>query len=216
MTTPTDPGALTGHPIIPVVVIDDADFAVDAVAALRAGGIACAEITLRTPAAIAAIEKVAHDGQTLVGAGTVLTPEDVDTVADAGARFVVTPGFARDVVDRAVERGLDVLPGVATASEVLDAVRAGLHTVKLFPADLLGGLAMVRALGGPFPQVRFVPSGGVSPANLGEYLEHPRVPAVSGSWMIGRELLRVRDTAAIERLSAEAVNLARAALAGRP
>jgi 2-dehydro-3-deoxyphosphogluconate aldolase/(4S)-4-hydroxy-2-oxoglutarate aldolase len=216
MTTPTGPGALTGHRIIPVVVLDDADFAVDAVAALRAGGISCAEITLRTPAAIAAIEKVAQVGETLVGAGTVLTPHDVDAVADAGARFVVTPGFARDVVERAVERGLDVLPGVATASEVLEAVRAGLGTVKLFPADLLGGLAMVRALGGPFPQVRFVPSGGVSPANLGEYLEHPRVPAVSGSWMIGRELLRSRDTVAIERLSAQAVNLARAALAGRP
>jgi 2-dehydro-3-deoxyphosphogluconate aldolase/(4S)-4-hydroxy-2-oxoglutarate aldolase len=208
--------ALEGHPVIPVVVLDDADFAVDALAALRAGGIACAEITLRTPAALDAIENVAQDGATLVGAGTVLTPDDVDRVADAGARFVVTPGFARDVVDRAAERGLDVLPGVATASEVLEAVRAGLSAVKLFPADLLGGLGMVRALGGPFPEMRFVPSGGVSPANLGEYLEHPRVPAVSGSWMIGRELLRARDMAAIERLSAEAVHLARAAQAGRP
>lgn len=205
---------LDAHPVIPVVVLDDAGFAVDALAALRAGGIACAEITLRTPAALAAIERVAQDGATLVGAGTVLTPDDVDRVADAGARFAVTPGFARDVVERAVERGLDVLPGVATASEVLAAVRAGIGTVKLFPADLLGGLAMVRALGGPFPEVQFVPSGGVSPTNLGDYLGDPRVPAVSGSWMIGRDLLRARDTAAIERLSAEAVTLARAAQAG--
>ena len=135
----------------------------------------------------------------------------MDQVADAGAQFVVTPGFAHDVVDRALERGLAVLPGVATPTEVQAAVRTGLQTVKLFPADLLGGLRMVRALAGPFPTVGFVPSGGVSPQNAGDYLRDLSVPAVSGSWMATRDLLRGRDYEAIARLSRDATALAEAA-----
>jgi 2-dehydro-3-deoxyphosphogluconate aldolase/(4S)-4-hydroxy-2-oxoglutarate aldolase len=197
------PGVLVGHPIVPVVVIDDAAIAVPAAEALVAGGIGCIEVTLRTSAGLAAIEAL-QSTEIVVGAGTVLTPEDVDRVADAGARFIVTPGFAPDVVARALERGLDVLPGVATATEVQAALRTGLGAVKLFPADRLGGIDMISALAGPFPTTAFVPSGGVSAANLRAYLSHPNVPAVSGSWMIGRALLRDHDFAAIERLSREA------------
>jgi 2-dehydro-3-deoxyphosphogluconate aldolase / (4S)-4-hydroxy-2-oxoglutarate aldolase len=204
-------GVFAGHAIVPVVVIDDASFAVDAAAALRAGGIGCVEVTLRTAAGLDAIEAIAGEGASVVGAGTVLTPDDVDRASDVGAQFIVTPGFARDVVDRALELGLGVLPGVATATEVQSAVRGGLTAVKLFPADRLGGIAMIGALVGPFPTMGFVPSGGVSAANLSEYLSHPNVPAVSGSWMVGRELLRARDTAEIERLSLEASAIARAA-----
>lgn len=199
------PGVLRSHRIVPVVVLDDEAGAVDAAAALRDGGIGCIEITLRTPAGLPSIRAVAARGDTIVGAGTVLTPRDVELVADAGARFVVTPGFADDVVGRAQQLGLTVLPGVATPTEVQAAMRAGLETVKLFPADRLGGLAMVRALAGPFPSIGFVPSGGVSPANMSDYLRDPSVPAVSGSWMVGRELLRARDFAEIARLSHEAV-----------
>lgn len=204
------PGVLSGHTIVPVLVIDDAEFAVDAAGALLAGGIGCVEITLRTAAGLPAIRAVARAGTTLVGAGTVLTPDEVDLVADAGARFVVTPGFAVDVVERALERGLDVLPGVATATEVQAAMRAGLRAVKLFPADRLGGLQMVQALSGPFPAMGFVPSGGVSAANVGDYLRHPSVPAVSGSWMITRDALAARDVDGIERMSREAVTAASA------
>lgn len=204
------PGVLAGHRIVPVLVIDDADGALDAVAALAEGGIGCAEITLRTAAGLSSIAAAGAAG-IIVGAGTVLTPDEVDRVADAGARFVVTPGFAQDVVERALERGLAVLPGVATPTEVQTALRAGLQTVKLFPADRLGGLDMVRALAGPFPATGFVPSGGVSPDNVGDYLRHASVPAVSGSWMATRELLRARDYETIARLSREAVALADAA-----
>ena len=202
------PPALAGHRIVPVLVLDDAGFAVDAAAALAAGGIGCVEITLRTPAALAAIAALAETGTTLVGVGTVTSPEDVARAADAGARFVITPGVDRGVIDAALERGLDVLPGVATATDVMTVLRTGLRAVKLFPADLLGGVDMVSALAGPFPGVAFVPSGGVSPLNLAAYLRHANVPAVSGSWMASRQLLASRDTTTIERLSREATTLA--------
>ncbi|MGB3909924.1 MAG: bifunctional 4-hydroxy-2-oxoglutarate aldolase/2-dehydro-3-deoxy-phosphogluconate aldolase [Pseudolysinimonas sp.] len=205
------PPTLAGHRIVPVLVIDDAGFAVDAAAALAAGGIGCVEITLRTPAALVAITAVADAGTTLVGVGTVTTPDDVARAADAGARFVITPGVDRDVIEACLERGLDVLPGAATATDVMTVMRTGLRAVKLFPADLLGGVDMVAALAGPFPGVAFVPSGGVSPLNLGAYLGHPNVPAVSGSWMASRQLLASRDVASIERLSREATSAAGAA-----
>jgi 2-dehydro-3-deoxyphosphogluconate aldolase/(4S)-4-hydroxy-2-oxoglutarate aldolase len=201
------PPALAGHRIVPVLVIDDAGFAVDAAAALAAGGIGCVEITLRTPAALAAITAVADAGTTLVGVGTVTTPDDVARAADAGARFVITPGVDRDVIDACLQRGLDILPGAATATDVMAVLRSGLRAVKLFPADLLGGVDMISALAGPFPDVAFVPSGGVSPLNLAAYLGHPNVPAVSGSWMASRQLLASRDVATVERLSREATDL---------
>lgn len=209
------PGALAGHRVVPVLVIDEYDDAVDTAAALADGGIGCLEITLRTPAGLPSIAAVAASGLgVLVGAGTVLTPDEVDLVADAGARFVVTPGFAPDVVERALARELAVLPGVATPTEVQAAIRTGLPAVKLFPADRLGGLAMVRALAGPFPTIGFVPSGGVSPQNARDYLEHGSVPAVSGSWMATRDMISGRDLDAIARLSREAVALSDA-VAGR-
>lgn len=207
------PGVLGGQRIVPVLVVDDAATAVDAAAALSEAGIGCAEITLRTPEGLPAIAAVAGAGSVLVGAGTVLTPGDVDLVADAGARFIVTPGLAADVVERALALGLEVLPGVATATEVQSALRVGVGVVKLFPADRLGGLDMVRSLAGPFPHTGFVPSGGVTAANLGDYLRHPAVPAVSGSWMVGRDLLRVGDVEIIGRLSREAVAAADEAVA---
>ncbi|BDZ54087.1 bifunctional 4-hydroxy-2-oxoglutarate aldolase/2-dehydro-3-deoxy-phosphogluconate aldolase [Agromyces marinus] len=198
--------SLDGRRFVPVVVIDDAGLAEPVAEALLAGGIGCAEITLRTPAGIDAIAALRDLDGFAVGAGTVLTPDDVDRVVDAGARFVVSPGLAEDVVDRARTHGVDVVPGVATATEVQRAVRLGLDRLKLFPAGQLGGLGMITALAGPFPGVRFLPSGGVTETNAADYLASKHVFAVSGSWMVTRELIAARDFAAIARLSRAAVD----------
>ncbi|HEX4056902.1 MAG TPA: bifunctional 4-hydroxy-2-oxoglutarate aldolase/2-dehydro-3-deoxy-phosphogluconate aldolase [Galbitalea sp.] len=195
--------------IIPVVVIDDAAKAPDVAAALVEGGIGCAEITLRTPDGLAAIKATAGVGDFVVGAGTVLSAEQVEACVDAGARFIVSPGFDDDVVAAAQAHGIDVLPGVATASEIQRAVRAGLEVVKFFPADRLGGLSTIAALAAPFTNVRFVPSGGVSPGNAREYLEHPAIHSISGSWMASRATIAAGDFESIARLAREAVALTR-------
>jgi 2-dehydro-3-deoxyphosphogluconate aldolase/(4S)-4-hydroxy-2-oxoglutarate aldolase len=191
--------------IVPVVVIDDAARATELAAALMAGGIPCAEITLRTEAGAAAMAAAASVPGFTVGAGTVLTPDDVDRSADRGAEFIVSPGFDEQVVERALARGLGVLPGIATATELQRARRAGLEAVKFFPADRLGGLDTIAALAAPFPTMRFVPSGGVGPHNAADYLEHPAVLAVSGSWMVPRSEIAAGAFDAIERLTAQAV-----------
>jgi 2-dehydro-3-deoxyphosphogluconate aldolase/(4S)-4-hydroxy-2-oxoglutarate aldolase len=190
--------------IVPVIVIDDDAFASEVAAALSVGGIRCAEITLRTPAGLRAIEAVAGAEDFVVGAGTVLTAEQVDQCVDAGAEFIVSPGFDDEVVERAQHHGIAVLPGVATATEIQRAIRAGLDAVKFFPADRLGGLETIRSLAAPFPGLRFVPSGGVTVGNALEYLAHPAILAVSGSWMATRDLIRAGDFTTIQRLSAEA------------
>jgi 2-dehydro-3-deoxyphosphogluconate aldolase/(4S)-4-hydroxy-2-oxoglutarate aldolase len=194
--------------IVPVIVIDDPRAAPDLAAALDAGGIGCAEITLRTAGGIAAISAIAA-GQPrfVVGAGTVLTIHDVDRVADTGASFVVSPGLDEAVVDRARDRGLAALPGIATATELQRAVGAGLERVKFFPAGSLGGVDAIDALSGPFPGIRFLPSGGVSASNARTYLASAAVFAVSGSWMAPRELIAARDWDEIARRSAAAVAL---------
>jgi 2-dehydro-3-deoxyphosphogluconate aldolase/(4S)-4-hydroxy-2-oxoglutarate aldolase len=207
MTTERVLGLLAGIRIVPVVVIDDEAFAPEVAAALSAGGIRCAEITLRTPAGLRSLEAIAGMHDFIVGAGTVLTADHVDRCVDAGAEFIVSPGFDAEVVERAQHHGVAVLPGVATATEIQRALRAGLDVVKLFPADRLGGLDTIRSLVGPFPGLRFVPSGGVTRGNTLEYLAHPAVLAVSGSWMVTRELIRAGEFATIERLSTEASSL---------
>ncbi len=196
---------LTRIRIVPVVVIDDATQAADLAAALVAGGIPCAEITLRTNAGPAALQAAAAVPGFTVGAGTVLTAEDVDRSADSGAEFIVSPGFDAEVVDRALGRGLAVLPGIATATELQRARRAGLDAVKFFPADRLGGLGTIGALAGPFPTMRFLPSGGVGALNAAEYLAHPAVFAVGGSWMVPRAALAAGAFDVIAGLSAQAM-----------
>ena len=153
--------------LLPVVVLHDASVARRLAAAVLGGGLSCIEVTFRTDAAEDAIRAMAGEEGLLVGAGTVLTAPQVDRAVDAGARFVVSPGFAPAVVGRCRELDIPVFPGVATASEVQMALDAGLETVKFFPAEQLGGAAMVRALAAPFRSVRFVPTGGVTAANLG-------------------------------------------------
>jgi 2-dehydro-3-deoxyphosphogluconate aldolase / (4S)-4-hydroxy-2-oxoglutarate aldolase len=193
--------------IVPVVVIDDAAKAPDVAAALAAGGIHCAEITLRTAAGLSSIAAIAGTPDFVLGAGTVLTASQVDECVDAGAEFIVSPGLDDEVVARAHERGVIALPGIATATEIQRALRAGLTEVKFFPADRLGGLATIAALAAPFPQVRFMPSGGVSAANAVEYLQHPAIFAIGGSWMVSRQAIADGDFDTLQRLSAEATAL---------
>lgn len=202
--------SLLGRRVIPVVVVRDVAVAHPLGEALAAGGLPVAEVTFRTAAAEAAL-RVLAETDLLVGAGTVLHPELVDRAVEAGARFVVTPGFSDAVVSRCAELGVPVIPGVATASEVMAALAHGLDVLKLFPAGVAGGPALLRALAGPFPDVRFVPTGGVSAASMADYLRLSCVAAVGGSWMVAPSLLEAGDFAEVTRLTTEAVALARGA-----
>ena len=201
-----DPG------IVPVVEIAAVDRAVGLGRALLAAGLPCAEITFRTAAATDAIRAL-RDAcpDLLVGAGTILRAEQVDAAMDAGAAFLVAPGFNRRVVERALERGVPIVPGVATPTEVEGVLEVGLQTMKFFPAEVAGGVAFLKAVAPVYPTVRFVPTGGIAPSNLAAYLGLPNVLACGGSWMVRRDLVDAGDTEAIERLATEAVALARTA-----
>ncbi|WP_456823478.1 bifunctional 4-hydroxy-2-oxoglutarate aldolase/2-dehydro-3-deoxy-phosphogluconate aldolase [Cellulomonas sp. P5_E12] len=198
---------LAAHRLVPVVVIDDAAHADALAQALVDGGLPVAEVTFRTAAAAEAIRAIAARGDVLVGAGTVLTPQQVDAAVAAGASYVVSPGTSRAVVERCQEHGILALPGAVTATEVQAALELGLTTVKFFPAGTSGGAKAVAALAAPFGDVGFVPTGGIGPANLAEYLALPSVRAVGGSWMVPRELIRAGDLDAVRDLTAEAVSL---------
>ncbi|MET0788140.1 MAG: bifunctional 4-hydroxy-2-oxoglutarate aldolase/2-dehydro-3-deoxy-phosphogluconate aldolase [Cellulomonas sp.] len=198
---------LAAHRLVPVVVIDDAARADALAQALVDGGLPVAEVTFRTAAAADAIRAIAARGDVLVGAGTVLTPQQVDEAVAAGAAYVVSPGTSRAVVERCQEHGILALPGAVTATEVQAALELGLSTVKFFPAGTSGGAKAVAALAAPFGDVGFVPTGGIGPANLAEYLALPSVRAVGGSWMVPRDLVRAGDLDAVRDLTAEAVSL---------
>lgn len=200
--------ALTRARLVPVVVIDSAGDAGLLGAALVAGGLPVAEVTFRTAAAGEAIRALVARGDILVGAGTVLTPEQVDQAVAAGASYVVSPGLSRAVVERCRERGVLALPGAVTATEVQAALELGVSTVKFFPAGTSGGAAAVAALAAPFGGVRFVPTGGIGPKNLADYLALPCVAAVGGSWMVPRDRIAAGDFEGIRALTAEAVALA--------
>ena len=193
--------------VVPVVVIDDVSDAPGLADALVEGGLPCAEITLRTPAAQHAIEILACRTELLVGAGTVIDVDQARRAIDAGARFVVTPGLDAAVVRHCQSHGVDVLPGVATATEILGALREGVDVVKLFPAAQLGGPAMLAALAAPFPQLRFVPTGGVGPREAEEYLGSRAVLAVGGSWVAPRRCSRRLRFDEIRRLASDAARL---------
>ncbi len=180
---------LGGHRIVPVVVLDDPARADALSAALVEGGLPVAEATFRTPGAAAVLRRLAERDDLVVGAGTVLTVRQVDEALDAGAGFVVSPGLSAAVVRRCQEAGVPVVPGVATPSEVMQALDLGLDTVKFFPAEANGGLPTIKALAAAFPQVRFMPTGGITLDSAPSYLAHPAVAAVGGSWMVAPDLL---------------------------
>jgi 2-dehydro-3-deoxyphosphogluconate aldolase/(4S)-4-hydroxy-2-oxoglutarate aldolase len=200
--------------LIPVVVLDEVADAGPLASALVAGGLPVVEVAFRTSAASEAIRLMAGRGDLLVGAGTVLTVEQVDQAVAAGAEFIVSPGLSRAVVERCREHGVLALPGAVTATEIQAALEMGISTVKFFPAGACGGAAAVAALAAPFGGVSFVPTGGIGPATLGEYLDVPAVAAVGGSWMVPRDRIGSGDFDEVRRRTAEAVALARGAAGG--
>jgi 2-dehydro-3-deoxyphosphogluconate aldolase/(4S)-4-hydroxy-2-oxoglutarate aldolase len=190
-------------PVMPVVVIDDAADAVPVARALLAGGIGVIELTLRTPAALSAIERVAAEVPDIViGAGTVVSPDQAKQAADAGAQFLVTPGCTDAVVDACFESGLPFLPGASTVSEAMRLAERGLSALKFFPAEASGGVAYLKSIAGPLPFLRFCPTGGIAVASAPSYLALPNVGCIGGSWLTAS-----LDVATIEKLAAEAAAL---------
>lgn len=172
-------------PVVPVVVLEDAMHAVPLAEALLEGGVGIMEVTLRSEAALASIEVIAASvPQMQVGAGTVINTQDLLRVRDAGGRFSFSPGISAELLECAAEENITFIPGVATASEVMQAMNAGIEACKLFPATAVGGVSLLKGFGGPFPQMRFCPTGGVSPDNMNEFLVLPNVLCVGGSWIV--------------------------------
>ena len=199
-------------PVIPVIVLNDVAHAVPMALALVAGGIRILEVTLRTPQALACIESIVKAvPDAVVGAGTVRTPADAKAAANAGAKFAVSPGYTAAVGQACRDQGLSLLPGVATGSEIMMAQQDGFTELKFFPAMLAGCLSMLKAWGGPFFDVRFCPTGGVTSQNAIEFLSLPNVACVGGSWLVPADALAQGDWARIEKLAREASQLKRSA-----
>jgi 2-dehydro-3-deoxyphosphogluconate aldolase / (4S)-4-hydroxy-2-oxoglutarate aldolase len=199
---------LAAHKVIPVVVLQDAAHAAPLAAALVEGGLPVAEITFRTAAAEESIQIMAARGDLLVGAGTVVSVDQVDRAVAAGATFIVSPGTSLPVVRRCLQLGIPVIPGAVTASEVMTLLDEGITTIKFFPAGTSGGPTAIAALSAPFGGVSFIPTGGVGPGNLHTYLALPAVIAAGGSWMVPANLVAACDTKAIAQLCADATLLA--------
>lgn len=195
-------------PIIPVLVIDDVAHARPLAEALVAGGLPALEVTLRTPSALEAITAMGEVAGGIPGAGTLLTPDDVKRAVDAGARFGVSPGATDALLDAAEAEGLPLLPGAASPTEAMRLLARGYSVQKFFPAAAAGGVPFLKALSSPLPQVRFCPTGGVSPDNAADYLALANVICAGGSWVAPRALMEAGDWAAITALAAQAATLA--------
>lgn len=196
--------------VVPVVVLEDDSHAASLAQAMMAGGLGIAEVTFRTAGAAKALAAMAQESDMLVGAGTVVTPEQVKQAKRAGATFIVSPGLREDVVKTCQDEQLPVLPGVANASDIMNAIALGLDVVKFFPAGVNGGAKAIKALAAPFPNIHFMPTGGVSESNLADYLSIPAVCAVGGSWMVPNSAVDAGDFAAITELCRGAVAAAAA------
>lgn len=195
--------------VVPVIVIDDPDDAVPLARALAAGGLACAEVTFRTPRALEALRRIADEvPEMFIGAGTVLTPAQAKAARNAGAQFIVAPGFGPRMVDYCLEQSLPVYPGVCTPTEVEAALEKGLTTLKFFPAEQSGGLAFLKAIAGPYVGVNFMPTGGINVNNIATYLAFNRVVACGGSWMAPTEWIAAKQFDRIRDESRRAVEAA--------
>lgn len=194
--------------IVPVIVLNDANKAVPLAKALLAGGITVMEITFRTAAASESIAAVSREvPEMLVGAGTVITIDQMDAAIAAGAKFLVSPGSDIELIKAAAERKCPILPGAVTPSEIMAGLKLGIKMFKFFPAENYGGLATLKSLGAPFTDISFVPTGGISEKNVSAYLENSRISAVGGSWMAPAKLIDAGDFATIEEKTREAVAL---------
>lgn len=195
-------------PVVPVVVIEDAGDAVPLARALVVGGLPAIEVTLRTPAALDAIRAIADEvPDAVVGAGTVIAPEQVGACVAAGARFLVSPGWTDALLTAMRASGVPFLPGVSTTSEVVALLERGVREMKFFPAQAAGGTAYLKSLAGPLPQARFCPTGGIGPGTAPEYLSLPNVGCVGGSWMVPADAVAAGDWARIEELARAAAGL---------
>ncbi|MFY7064890.1 bifunctional 4-hydroxy-2-oxoglutarate aldolase/2-dehydro-3-deoxy-phosphogluconate aldolase [Nocardiopsis changdeensis] len=208
-TTPRTGGDILAlAPVMPVVVLHDAEAAVPLARALVAGGLPGIEVTLRTPAALGAIERIAAEvPEAVVGAGTVTTPELAGAAAEAGARFLVSPGATDTLAAAMADTGLPFLPGVSTVSEALAMLERGVSELKFFPAEAAGGAAFLKSLSGPLPGVRFCPTGGITPASAPDYLALPNVGCVGGSWLTPADAVAAGDLDRITGLAREAAAL---------
>lgn len=197
------------YAVVPVVVLNNADDAVPLADALIKGGLPCAEVTFRTDAAEESIRRICESfPDMLVGAGTVLTTEQVERAHKAGAKFIVSPGFDPEIIDCCISIGLPVLPGCITPSEIAQAVKRGLKVVKFFPAEQSGGVAMIKAMAAPYSMVKFMPTGGISTKNLADYLSCDKILCCGGSWMVKEDLIRSGSFDKITDMTREATALA--------
>lgn len=195
--------------VVPVVVLDDAKDALPLAKALMEGGLPCAEVTFRTEAAQESIKLMAKEyPDMLVGAGTVLTTKQVDQAIEAGAKFIVSPGFDSEIVDYCQEKGIEVFPGCVSPSEVAQAVKKGLKVVKFFPAEQAGGIDMIKAMAAPYNELKFMPTGGINPKNLKDYLTFDKILCCGGSWMVKGNLVKEGAFDKIKELTKEAKQLA--------
>ena len=208
MTSPLPLPWLGRGPIVPVIVIEDAAIAVSLARALVAGGLSALEVTLRTPAALGSIEAIVKAvPEAAIGAGTVRMPIDATRARDAGAAFAVSPGYTHDLGNACIDLGLPLLPGVATASEVMLAYADGHRFCKFFPAVAAGGIPVLQALAGPFPDVQFCPTGGLTETNASGFLALPTVPVCGGTWLTPPKLVAEHDWPAITELASRAAAL---------
>ncbi|MBC9712483.1 bifunctional 4-hydroxy-2-oxoglutarate aldolase/2-dehydro-3-deoxy-phosphogluconate aldolase [Streptomyces sp. TRM66268-LWL] len=205
---PSAPSVLDLAPVVPVVVIDEVADAVPLARALVAGGLPAIEVTLRTPAALDAIRAIAAGvPDAVVGAGTVISAANVRDAVDAGARFLVSPGWTDSLLEAMQGSGVPFLPGVSTTSEVVALIERGVTEMKFFPAEAAGGTPYLKSLGGPLPQARFCPTGGIGPASAPAYLALKNVGCVGGSWMLPADAVAAKDWARVEQLAREAAAL---------
>lgn len=200
---------MTGQPVIPVIVLDDAKDAVPMAKALVAGGLPAIEITLRTDAALESIRRVAAEvPDALVGAGTILNAAQFDEAVEAGSKFIVSPGLTPELVDAAEGSPVPLLPGAVTSSEIMAALEDGYSLLKFFPAEQAGGAAYLKSLSSPFGGVKFCPTGGVSATNAADYLSLPNVLCVGGSWVAPKDAVAAGDWDRVTALAKEAAGLA--------
>ena len=198
-------------PVIPVIVIEDEKTAVPMAQALVGGGLRVLEVTLRTPAGLPGIKRIAEEvPDAVVGAGTVLTPADVSATVAAGARFLVSPGSSKELIRAMLDSGALPLPGTATASEVMALLDQGLNHMKFFPAQPAGGVPYLKSLAGPLPMVRFCPTGGITPETAPQFLALKNVACVGGSWMLPADALAAGDWARVRDLAQQAAGLGQA------
>lgn len=202
---------LSEYGVVPVVVLNRVEDAKPLAKALCDGGLKCAEVTFRTDAAEESIRIMTSEHpEMLVGAGTVLTTEQVDRAVAAGAKFIVSPGFDPEIVDYCISKNILVMPGCMTPSEVAQGVKRGLEVLKFFPAEQAGGVAMLKAMAAPYTSVKFMPTGGISAKNLADYLGFSKIVCAGGSWMVKADLIDAGDFDKITELTKEAVELVKA------